>query len=94
MGFGDGFLRVLRVVKRLAENREINGGVGQGDGLDVAEFIGEVGEAVFGGEIGADFDHARGIIDTPNAFGASREELGNEALAGAEIGDGDRRGEA
>ncbi len=94
VGFGDGFLWVLRVMQGLAEDGEIDGGVGQGDGLDVTEFVGEIGEAVFGGELGADLDHARGIVDTPDARGAAGEELGDEAFAGAEVGDGDRGREA
>lgn len=58
VGFFDGALRVLGVVEGLAEDGEVHGGVGERDAFDIAEFIGEVGEAVFGGELGADFDHA------------------------------------
>ena len=94
VGFGHGALRVLGVVERLAEDREVHGSISQRDVFDVAEFVGEVGEAVFGGELRADFDHARRIINTPDLGGALGEELRDETLAGAEVGDGDRRGEA
>ena len=94
VGFFDGALRVLGVVEGLAEDGEVHGGVGERDAFDVAEFIGEVGEAVFGGELGADFDHAGGVVDTPDLRGALGKELGDETFAGAEIGDRDRGREA
>lgn len=88
-GFVDGGLRMAGVVKGLAEDGEVDGGIGQGDGLDVAEFVGEVFEAVFRGELGADLDHAGGVVDAPDAGGAAGEKLRDEAFAGAEIGDVD-----
>lgn len=45
VGFFDGALRVLGVVEGLAEDGEVHGGVGERDALDIAEFVGEVGEA-------------------------------------------------
>ena len=93
VGFVDRFLRVLRVVQRLAKNGEINRTIRQRDVLDVAEFISEIGEIVLGGQFGADFDHARGVVDTPDVRGAAGEELRDEAFAGTEVGDGDGRRE-
>ena len=87
-------LRVLGVVERLAEDRQVHGGVVQRDMFDVAEFVSEIGEAVFGGEFSSDFDHARRIIDAPDLGGALGQELGDEAFAGAEVGDGDGGGKA
>ena len=94
VSFFDGALGVLGVMEGLAEDGEVHGGVGERDAFDIAEFIGEVGEAVFGGELGADFDHAGGVVDTPDLRGALGEELGDETFAGAEIGDRDRGCEA
>ena len=94
VSFFDGALGVLGVMEGLAEDREVHRVVGERDTFDVAEFIGEVGEAVFGGELGADFDHTGGVVDAPDLRGALGEELGDEAFAGAEIGDRDRGREA
>jgi hypothetical protein len=85
---GDGGLRVLGVVQRLAEDGEVHGFVGQRHLLDVAELVGEVGEAVFCASSGADLDHARGVVDAPDLLRAAGEELRHEAFAGAEVGDG------
>ncbi len=88
VGFLDGPLRVLGVMQRLAENGEVDGTVGQGHGLDVAELVGQVREAVFPGQLGADLDHARGVVDAPDLLGPAGEELGDQAFAGAEVGHG------
>ena len=93
-GLVDCGLGVLRVVEGLREDREIDGLVGQRNRLDVSELVGEVGQAIAGGEVGADLDHARGVVDAPDLLGATGEELGNKTLAGAEVGDGDARDEA
>ena len=94
VGFFHRILGVLGVVEGLAQDREIDGFVGERDVLDIAEFVGEVGESVFGGELSADFDHTRCVVDAPDLAGAAGEELGEEAFAGAEIGDDDVRSEA
>ena len=88
-GFIDCFLRVLGVVQRLAENGKINRTIGQRDGFYVAKFINEIGKIVLSCEFGADFDHARGIVDAPDVGGPAREKLRDEAFASAEIGDCD-----
>lgn len=93
-GFLHGGLGVLGVVQRLREDREIDGAVGERDLLDVAELVGEVFEAVFLGEFGADLDHARRVVDAPDLVGAAGEELRNETFASAEVGDVDGGGEA
>ncbi len=85
---------MLGVVQRLTKNGEIDGAVGERNFFDVTQFIGEVGEAVFGGEFGADFDHAGRVVDAPDLVDAAGEELGEQAFAGAEIGDSDLGGEA
>ena len=61
--------------------------------LDVAELVSEIGEAVFLGKLGANLDHARRTVDAPHAIGAVRDELRDEALAGAEVGHRDRGNE-
>ena len=90
----DGGLRMLGVVERLAQDREVHGFVGQRDLLDVAVLVGEVGQAVFLRELGADLDHLGGVVDAPDLLGAVGEQLRDEALAGAEVGDGDGGGQA
>lgn len=92
-GLGDRFLRMLGVVKSLAEDGEIHRCVGKRDLLDVTELVGEVREAVFLGERGADLDHLGRTVDAPDLPGAAGEELGDQTLAGAEVGDDDGRGE-
>ena len=87
-------LRMLGVMECLTKNREVHRLVGERDGLDIAQPVSEIEEAVFLREFGADFDHARGIVDTPDGAGAMGEELGNQTLAGTEVGDVDRGGEA
>ena len=47
-------------------------------------------EAVFGREVGAEFDHLRRVIDRDDFARGLREELRERALAGAEVGDGER----
>ena len=47
-------LRMLRVVQRLAENREIDGGVGERHIFDVPELVSEIVQSVFLREVGAD----------------------------------------
>lgn len=49
VGFFHRGLGVLGVVKRLAEDGEVHGFVGKRDLFYVAELVGEIGEAVFGG---------------------------------------------
>lgn len=90
----DRALRVLGVVQRLTEDREVDGTVREGDVFDVTVFIGEIGEAIFSGEFGADLDHLNGIIDAPDLSGAVGEELRDEAFAGTQIGDVDGGSEA
>ena len=92
-GLVDGGLGVLGVMERLGEDGEVDGFVRERDAFDVAELIGEIEEAVFLRELGADFDHAGRVVDAGDGAGAVGEELGNEALAGAEVGDVDGGGE-
>ena len=87
-------LWMLSVMQCLTKNREVDRLVGERDGLDIAQPVSEIEETVFLREFGADFHHARGIVDTPDGAGAMGEELGNQTLAGTEVGDVDRGGEA
>ena len=94
VGFVHGGLRMLGVVERLREDGEVHRAIGQRHLLDVAELVGEIGETVFLGELGADLDHLDGVVDAPDLAGAAGEELRDQAFAGAEVGDVDGGGEA
>lgn len=83
----EGALGVFRVVEGLAEDGEVEGAGVDGGLLDIADAVFEVGEAVAVGEVLAELDHFRGEIDGDDFFGALGEELGEGALAGAEVGD-------
>jgi hypothetical protein len=88
-GLVDGRLRVRGVVQSLGENREVDGFVGEGDFFDVAELVGEVQETVLPRQLGADLDHARESCRCTRRERARwAMKLGDEALAGAEVGDG------
>ena len=88
-GLLDGALRVLGVVQGLAEDGEVDAGVGEGHGLDVAEEIAEVFQTVLTGQLCAYFYHTRRVVDTPDLGGATGEQLRDHAFARAEIGDDD-----
>lgn len=86
MGFGQGLGRRFGVVESLGEDGEIDGGIVDRRGLDIAEAVFEVWEVVFFGELLAEFDHLFGVVDGDDFFGALGDELGKSALAGAEVG--------
>src|SRR5258708_29879097 len=46
--------------------------------LDVAELVGEIGQAVLLRQLGADLDHAFGVVDAPDALGTRSEEHTSE----------------
>ena len=92
-GFVDGDLRMLGVVERLTQDREVDGFVGERHLFDVAQLVREIREAVFLRELRADFHHPRGVIDAPDLVGALGEKLGEQSFAGAEICDVDRGGQ-
>lgn len=79
------------VMKGLAEEGEVDGLVGERNGLDIAVQKVEVSERGIPCVLGTDFDHFLGIIDTGDGFGALGEELGEVAFAGSEICDIDVR---
>ena len=82
-----------RVVQRLREQRDVHGGVGERHVLEVAEFVFEIPDTVLLGELAAEFDHLRRIVDTVDELGVTREKLGNHALTGAKVGDAHLRNE-
>jgi len=86
--FAEGAGGMFGVVEGLGEEGEIDGGVVDGDFLDVAEAVFEVGEVVFLGEFGAELDHLGGVIEGDDFLCALGEELGEGAFARAEVGDG------
>ena len=71
--FVDRGLRVTRVMERLGQDREVHRFVAERDLFDVAEFVGQIGEAITSGEVGAHLDHPRRIIDAPNLARSMRE---------------------
>ena len=89
MGGGEGAGGIDRVMKGLAEEGEIDGAGGNGWVLDVAEAVLEVCEAVLAGESGAELDHFFRVVDGDDFLCVAREQLGEGALAGAEIGNDD-----
>ncbi len=73
-GFGDGAVRVQGVMKRLAEERQVDGGVGDRHCFQIPAAIFEVREALPGGEFPAVVHHLLGAIDRDHLPGALRQQ--------------------
>src|SRR2546423_8075373 len=90
MGARDGALGMDGVMQRLAQNREIYRAFRDRWIFDVAEAIFEIGEAVLLGELRAELNHLRRIIDRDNVASGLGEQLRKRSFAGAQIGHGER----
>jgi len=88
VGLGEGFGGLFGVMEGLGEDGEVDGVVIDGDGLDVAEAVFEVGELVFRGELLPELDHFFGVINGDDFFGALGNELGKGSFSGSEVGNG------
>ena len=83
--------RLAGVMERLAEDREVHAVRLDGRRLDVAQAVFEVGETVLARQRRAELDHLFRVVHRDDLPGRAREELGERALARAEVGDDHRR---
>src|SRR5205814_7836793 len=88
MRAGDRVLGMDRVMQRLAKNGEIDGAFRDRRIFDVAEAVFEICEVVLPGELRAELNHLRRIIDRAYFVRGSGEQWGKRSVSRAEIGDG------
>jgi len=86
----DSLLGIGGMMEGLAQNDEIDTFGIDGRGFKVAKAEFQVLELVFTGLIGAVFDHALGVIDSNDFFGAAGEEFAEQAFTGAEVSNNER----
>ena len=86
-GFADGAVGMQRVVERLREEDDVNGGVVDGEFFHVAEAVVDVLDAVACGLLAGELDHLCGGVDGDDLLGALGKEEREAAVAGAEVGD-------
>ena len=86
---GERSLRIHRVMQRLAEDDEIDAARRDGRLGQVAQAELEIGDALLLGLGATKRDHLGGVVHGDDFFRAPREQLGEPALAGAQVSHND-----
>ena len=68
------------MMQGLAEESEVNAGIGDGRRLEVTEPEFKICHSMITGQLPAEFNHARGAVDGDDVPGALGEHLGKRAL--------------
>ena len=84
---GDSPFGMNRVMQRLAQDCQVHRPFFNGWIFDIAESVFEIGKAMLHGKLRAELHHLRRIIDRDDLLRRLREQLGECALARAEVGD-------
>jgi hypothetical protein len=78
---------MLGVMERLAEEGHIGLALLDRQLFEVAQAVFQILDAVSAREARTELDHLFGIVDGDYSFGAAREQLGDGAFSGAQVGD-------
>ena len=78
-------LRTRGMMKRLAEQRQINAFIVYRRVFDIAEPILKVLVSMFARKVSAEFDHLLRVVDGDDPFRISRQQLRNRSFARPEI---------
>ena len=79
------------MVQGLTEKSDIHGVRIDGRGLDVAESVFQIQNAVLSSKLGAELHHLFRIVDSDDVLSRSRQQLGQRAFAGTKIRNHHRR---